>query len=117
LLKSEDFQIRSNAVGLMIMRYDESDYCQWYWDRCWLKGKLERAGFGHSWTEQREAYWRLGRLACRWSNFRHYVNEVKPQWREVGKIYYADNSESVIEESADGRRRERELVAPHGDIC
>lgn len=46
-----------------------------------------------------------------------YLEEVAPQWQDIRSIYYADNSVAVEQVASDGRRREKLVTAPHGDVC
>lgn len=46
-----------------------------------------------------------------------YLAEIAPAWQPVREIYYADNSVCVEQVALDGRRREKMVTAPHGDVC
>ncbi len=49
--------------------------------------------------------------------FQHYLEEVKPAWKIVDTIHFADNSVEVVEVDMGGNRRQRMTTAPHGDAC
>lgn len=65
----------------------------------------------------RETMRQAGRLNERHERFCDYIRETLPGWKVVDTVYYMDNSVEVVEESKDGRRRQRMTTAPHGDIC
>jgi hypothetical protein len=69
------------------------------------------------WDMTQEEWDRFVAYTRRYKRFRHYLTEVRPQWREVDRIHYMDNSVEVVEEDKDGNRRTRMPVAPGGDIC
>jgi hypothetical protein len=56
-------------------------------------------------------------LHQRYEKFCYYVTEIKPEWKEVERIYYADNSTEAIQENNKGERRQVMIEAPHGDAC
>lgn len=45
------------------------------------------------------------------------AHDKAKEWKEVKKIYYADNSIEVIYEDKDGNQKTELEVAPHGDAC
>jgi hypothetical protein len=83
-----------------------SDYCRYYWS-------LAHSYFGIPF----DVWCEVATLSYRYRRFCRYVEETKPQWREMRKIFYADNSIEVVEASNDGRMRQRMVEAPHGDAC
>lgn len=58
---------------------------------------------------------RAAALNARHRRFVHYCREVAPQWRTVGKRYYADNSVELVQEDRDGNRRQVMDKPPSGD--
>ena len=79
-------------------------YCSFYWN-------------SHGIVPDHETWVRVARLSERYRSLVNYCREVLPEWREVDRIHWADNSVDVVEEDRDGNRRNRQLVAPHGDRC
>src|SRR5690606_32632959 len=59
----------------------------------------------------------LYKLNERYERFRHYMKEIKPNWKVIDTIYYADNSITVVEQNKQGEKRRRMTVAPSGDAC
>ena len=57
------------------------------------------------------------KLLGRYRRFRNYVLEILPQWKEVKKIYWADNSVDSVQVSVDGRERRVMIAPPSGDLC
>ncbi|AEO93887.1 gp644 [Bacillus phage G] len=57
------------------------------------------------------------KLHERYRRFRYYMSDIKPQWKDVETIPYADNSVEVIQENINGERRKIMTKAPSGDIC
>lgn len=57
------------------------------------------------------------RVATRVARMVHYVKEIEPEWREVDRIWYADNSIEAIQEDNRGNRRRVMIESPHGDFC
>lgn len=57
------------------------------------------------------------RLNKRYKRFCHYVEEIIPQWRDIDKIYFADNSVETIQINRWGETRKVMIVPPHGDVC
>lgn len=49
--------------------------------------------------------------------YRHYLQEVAPQWKVVTYHYFADNSVEVEEINKYGETRYRMIEAPKGDLC
>jgi hypothetical protein len=84
--------------------YVGASYCSFYWDN-------------HGVVPDHATWERVAALGQRYRSFVAYCRETLPEWREVDRIYYADNSTVAIEEDKDGNRRNRMLVAPHGDVC
>ena len=52
----------------------------------------------------------------RYNRFKHYVREVKPQWKTIDTIEYADNSIEEIQENSNGERRTVMIKCPIGDL-
>lgn len=46
-----------------------------------------------------------------------YFRETEPEWREVKRTHYADNSTEAVQEDKYGNRRTVMLKYPHGDVC
>ena len=59
----------------------------------------------------------MGRVHARYLRFRHYVEEIEPEWRKVNEVHYADNSVEEIQQDKYGNRRTRLTTAPSGDRC
>lgn len=91
--------------------YIGKDYCTYHWDQ----RKHFYLGVGKTTLTHEE--W----IECsqRLKEYREalQVVETAKEWREVDRIYFADNSVEVIEESNAGERRQRMVTAPHGDVC
>lgn len=64
-----------------------------------------------------ETWQRVAALSERYKRFVYYCREIKPQWSEVKKVYYADNSVESVQVSNTGVRREVLVVGPSGDVC
>jgi hypothetical protein len=79
-------------------------YCEYYWSN---------AKFDMTYEEYR----RVARLSNRYRRFVHHVTEVKPGWREVERVHYADNSIEAVQLATDGRSRTVLVVGPGGDPC
>jgi hypothetical protein len=56
-------------------------------------------------------------LEKRYRRFVHYIREVKPQWKEVDRIHWADNSVDIVQENANGETRKVIASVPSGDVC
>lgn len=59
----------------------------------------------------------LYNLNERYKRFCHYIKEIKPNWKTIEWIDYADNSIEVIEVNNQGEKRNRMIKAPSGDLC
>jgi hypothetical protein len=59
----------------------------------------------------------MGRALSRYRAHLHYRREIEPEWREVERVRYADNSTESHQQDKYGRTRTVMLVAPHGDVC
>ena len=76
-------------------------------------------GRGMTWSEFKAKVLEPAKaLVSRFYQFKHYLEEVYPEWQFKNRIHWADNSIERIEYSPvlDKDRMVRE-VAPHGDIC
>jgi hypothetical protein len=56
-------------------------------------------------------------LNRRYERFRKYVVEIKPEWKIVKQIHYADNSIGIVEQNKWGEKRYKMIKAPSGDLC
>ena len=81
-----------------------SGYCSFYWS-------------GHTQAMDHEMWEQVAEVSARLHRFRHYRDEVKPQWTAVQDVFYGDNSEAVIERDRHGNERERMTAGPSGDLC
>ena len=81
-----------------------SSYCSYYWS-------------GHTQRMDHPMWERVVKVSARLRAFRHYRDEVKPHWVQVGERHYADNSTAVIEQDRNGNERERVTCGPGGDVC
>lgn len=72
-----------------------------------------------NWNGQvtQEQFEKLFTLQERYRSFVRHLQEVVPQWRNVDRIHWADNSVDIVQEDKDGRRRTVQETGPHGDIC
>ena len=57
------------------------------------------------------------KLEKRYQRFCHYVKEVKPAWKHIAYVPFADNSVEEIQENQYGERRQFMVKAPSGDLC
>lgn len=57
------------------------------------------------------------KLNKRHERFKNYIQEIAPEWKEVDRIYWADNSIEAVQENKFGDRRKVMVEAPHGDAC
>lgn len=57
------------------------------------------------------------KLNQRHERFKHHMEEIAPDWVEVNRIHYADNSIEAVQENKNGDRRQVMVEAPHGDVC
>jgi predicted DNA-binding protein len=81
-----------------------ASYCSFYW--------------GNHGTCPDHATWeRVARLSSRYHSFVTYCREVAPQWVEVERIYFADNSIEAVQRASDGRERRVMVAPPSGDRC
>lgn len=69
------------------------------------------------WRVTEEQATRIIALHQRYMSFCHYVQEVEPNWQEVERVYYADNSVEAIEQDKYGNKRRVYVTMPHGDAC
>jgi len=85
--------------------YISGGYCEYYWSPA-------------SWMMTASEYEQVVSLSKRYHRFVSYATEVAPQWEEVDRIYWADGSVDVIEESkVTGVRRTVHDTPPSGDRC
>lgn len=115
LIRTNDYQTKSRLTSLAIVKEDETDYCGFYWGH--LKHRLYDVCGSHDWQVVKHTYWRLARIYKRHRQLCHYVREVRPQWRDVGEIHYADNSVEMKQIDKDGNERQVMTVPPSGDRC
>jgi hypothetical protein len=71
---------------------------------------LEMGGDADLWEEIRK-------LDNRYRRFCNYMREVKPGWKTVDTIHFADNSIEEVQENIYGDRRQIMVKAPGGDLC
>lgn len=65
-----------------------------------------------------EEWDRAAALKKRFARFVHYVEEVLPEWEEIDRTYWADNSITVQERCKCGEhKRSRMTSPPAGDVC
>lgn len=58
------------------------------------------------------------RLLERYKSFVRWMNEGRHAWKEIERIFWADNSVTVTEQSRmTGETRSRMVIAPGGDVC
>lgn len=60
---------------------------------------------------------RVAALSKRYHAFVRYCREVAPQWVEVDRIHWADNSIEAVQVDKDGNQRRVMVAAPSGDRC
>ncbi|WP_090739322.1 hypothetical protein [Paenibacillus sp. Mc5Re-14] len=60
---------------------------------------------------------KVARLLLRYQRYCYYCKEILPQWREVDRINFADNSVEVVQINRYGEKRHVMVTAPHGDAC
>lgn len=56
------------------------------------------------------------KLYNRYSQFLEYMREVKPQWKVVNTIHFADNSIEEVQENKYGEQRTVMVKSPSGDL-
>lgn len=79
-------------------------YCDYYWSRATSMMTYEQ--------------WKaVYRLSTRYHRMIGYVTEVLPEWEDGKKIYYADNSISMVQHGKDGQERTIQIKPPSGDLC
>lgn len=59
----------------------------------------------------------MGKALSRYRAILHHYREIEPEWREVSRTHYADNSIEADQEDKYGNRRTVTVVSPHGDVC
>jgi hypothetical protein len=59
----------------------------------------------------------MGRALSRYRAVLRYFREVEPEWREVARVHYADNSIEATEVDKYGNTRTVMVESPHGDVC
>lgn len=59
----------------------------------------------------------MGRALSRYRAHLRYRREIEPEWQEVDRVHYADNSIEATQRDKYGRTRTVMVVAPHGDVC
>lgn len=65
-----------------------------------------------------EEIWKdIYKLYQRYSQFKYYVKEVKPQWKVINTTHFADNSIEETHQSKDGQIKTVMVKYPSGDIC
>lgn len=64
-----------------------------------------------------EVWQKVARLSERYRRFVRYCKEVKPEWKTVDHVYYADNSIEAIQVDKYGNQRRVMVAAPSGDAC
>jgi hypothetical protein len=79
-------------------------YCDYYWS----PGKM-KCDF--------DTWKKLAVLSARYQRFVNYIEEIKPEWKIINTMYFADNSIAVEELSKMGTSRQRMTHFPHGDVC
>ena len=57
------------------------------------------------------------KLHERYRRFLHYIHEIKPQWKTIKTIDFADNSIEELQENIYGEQRYVMVKAPSGDLC
>lgn len=78
---------------------------------CWEQRLADEMGCtSEVWNE-------VVKLHRRYSRFCHYITEIKPEWREVSRIHWADNSVESVQQDRHGNTRKVMIVPPHGDLC
>lgn len=60
---------------------------------------------------------RIARISKRYRTFHRYMTEIVPQWHEIGRTHYADNSVEATQQDKYGNTRTVMVTAPHGDAC
>ena len=84
--------------------YMGTSYCSFYWDN-------------HGRFKSHKEWIAAATLLGRYQRFVQYMTEVLPEWKEVRKVLYMDNSTEVEEVDRHGNTRRRQTVAPSGDAC
>ena len=80
------------------------DYCDFYWHN-------------HGVVPNHATWQLVADLSARYRRFIHFMTEVAPQWVEVQRIHYADNSVVSVQQNFAGDCRRVMVTAPSGDIC
>lgn len=65
----------------------------------------------------KDEYKKLARLLKRYVRFYNYCKETAPQWREIDRINWADNSIDSVQINKHGEKRHVQITGPHGDAC
>lgn len=98
---------RRSVAGYWMPDPDDgrSTYCTYYWS------SATRYMSHEQWEK-------LARLSVRYRRFVRHMTEVAPQWKEVERINWMDNSVESVQVCKHGtHRRTVTVVAPHGDLC
>ena len=84
-------------------RGGSTGYCEYYWSA------------QHDMTF--DTWLKVAKLSKRYRRFVNYVRETLPEWKEVRRISYADDSVEAVQQDKFGRTRQVMVEAPHGDAC
>ena len=94
---------------------DQPNYCSWYWESS-LQNAIERHIGKREWADQKGFLNAVAKFHARYRRFCRYMTEQRHGWREVDRIYFADNSQEVVEMSQlTNEMRQRMVIGPSGD--